>query len=107
MSALTEYRRPHPRTSAQAGGWVPAGGWEIAEGRWQRVWRRSGAFYLRRRGTRRAEVWRDAGAWRWRVLEWRPAAGVWKEIARDGNHKPYLVAQAAWPFADLAAGSGR
>ena len=100
---LTEYRRPHPRYGLADAGWYPKTGWELVDGRWQRLWKvRTGTKTLR---MRRALVWRKAGNWTWSVYE-RDPRGNWREIAKEASRReglPYVVAQAAWPFADLAA----
>lgn len=100
---LTEYRRPNPRYGLADAGWYPKTGWELVDGRWQRWWRVHQGLHLRR-----ALVWRTGGNWTWSVAE-RDARGNWTEIAKEGNRReglPYVVAQAAWPFADLAAKTG-
>ncbi len=105
MSTLTEYRKPHPRYGLADVGWYPKTGWELVDGRWQRWWKvHMGPKTLR---LRRALVWRTGGNWTWSVAE-RDARGNWTLIAKEGNHDglPYVVAQAAWPFADLAARTG-
>lgn len=102
---ITEYRKPHPKYCLADAGWYPKTGWELVDGRWQRLWKvHMGPKTLR---LRRALVWRKAGAWTWNVTE-RDLRGNWVEIAKESSsgHMPYVVAQAAWPFADLAARTG-
>ena len=105
---LTEYRKPVPRYGLADAGWFATTRWEIADGLWQRLWRHRYAMSRKTHGVRRARVWRKAGAWTWNVCEWDARHGVWVEIAREAaaGHMPYAVAQAAWPFADLAARTG-
>lgn len=96
--SLTRYRRPIPRYGRADSGWRPASGWELVGGKWHRVWHRG-------RACRRATVWRPAGLWMWEVSEWRKRGG-WVVVARAaaaGGREPYFTAQAAMPFADLAA----
>ncbi len=104
MSTLTDYRRPVPRYATADAGWRPAYAWEIVGGVWQRLWRRRSPLCSQARGLRKAQVWRAAGAWTWRVVE-RDARGVWRETARAARGSLYYTAQAAWPFAELAAGT--
>lgn len=102
---LTEYRRPKPRYATAPAGWFAASPWELVEGRWQRIWRRRAAMTWARDGVRRARVWRKDGSWTWNVCQWDARRSLWVEIAKEaaGGHMPHAVAQAAWPFAELAA----
>lgn len=96
MNCVTEFRRPVPRYGRADAGWRSKTGWELVDGAWQRWWFKG---QLRRR----ARVWRAAGSWTWSVSE-RGPRGIWTEAARDGHGGiPHFVAQAAWPYAELAA----
>ena len=99
---LTDYRRPHPHYGLGDAGWRARTPWEAADGRFQRL------YVLRRncRTTRwrKAEIFRHAGVWLWRVLE-RVGGGPWRETARASasGWRIYFSAQSAMPFAELAA----
>lgn len=102
MNTLTEYRKPRPHYVPADAGWYPATGWELVDGVWQRGWRRRGVMATQAHGLRKAQVWRAEGAWTWRVIErgWR---GRWAVAGRAAKRATYFTAQAAWPFAELAA----
>jgi hypothetical protein len=102
---LTEYRKPRPRYGLADAGWRAHTPWELAEGRWRRLYVLGcprGRIATRR--LRRAEVFRRDGVWAWRVLE-RRGYGAWAEVARAGTRlaHTYWAAQMAMPYADLAA----
>lgn len=102
MSTLTEYRKPHPRYATADAGWRARTPWEVVEGRFQRRY----AILRKYRASRwrKAEIFRHAGVWSWRVLE-RTGGDPWREIARASriSDHTYYSAQSAMPFAELAA----
>ena len=103
MSTLTEYRKPHPRYATADAGWRAHTPWEVVEGRFQRL------YILRSKYTasrwRKAEIFRHAGVWSWRVLAKSGPQQPWVEIGRESrfNPSPYFAAQQAMPFAHLSA----
>jgi hypothetical protein len=99
---LTDYRRPHPHYGLADAGWRARTPWEVVEGRFQRL------YIIRRKYAvsrwRKAQIFRHAGVWSWRVLE-RSGGELWREIARASasSGHVYFSAQSAMPFAELAA----
>lgn len=103
MNVLTEYRRPGAayRAEAARSAWRALGGWHLRDdGTLSRVYAARG----RRTAARRAVLYREAGAWVWRVEEFDLRSRRVRRIAnRSARDKWYASAGAAMPWADAAA----
>ena len=98
MCTLTEYRRPKPKYATGPSPWAARTGWELVDGRWSRWYRN-----VRACGRHRvARVFRARGGWTWRVEE-RDTRLRWREVQRGADGHAHFTAQAAMPFAELAA----
>lgn len=103
MNTLTDYRRPHPHYGLADAGWRARTPWEVVEGRFQRLYIIQRKYRATR--SRKAQIFRHAGVWSWRVLERTGNGDAWREIARASaiSGHVYYSAQSAMPFAELAA----
>jgi len=100
MNTLTCHARPRPRYRCDSGH-RPLGGWRLCgDGRWRRVYARSGA-----RLARRATVLRREGLWFWEVEAFDAWRRTRRIIARCGSGFGSLFAEDQFRFADLAAES--
>lgn len=103
MNTLTDYRRPRAdyRTEAGRSPWRALGGWHLRDdGTLSRVYVRRD----RRTVARRAVIYRESGAWAWRVEEFDRERKTIRRIAnRNLRGTWYVSSQAAISWADAAA----
>lgn len=103
MSTLTQYRAPSAayRAEARSCAWRPMGGWHMwDDGRWTCVYTLGG----RVRKARRAVIFRERGAWVWRIEEFSlETRAVLRTANRSGAGVFYVSAHAAFAWADAAA----
>ena len=103
MNTLTSYRRPREdfRREAARSPWRALGGWMLGQD-----WNVSRVYVNRHRRSifRRAVIFRESGAWAWRIDE---VDRLSKKVRRIANRNLrgtwYVSAQAAMPWADVAA----
>jgi len=100
---LTQHRRPHPHYGLRqiaGSAWSPLGGWYLhADNTWRRVWTVPGR---RVRTARRAVVAHVGGLWCWKIEVFDLSTRQVRRIADRGS-RGYLMAEMAFPFADLSA----
>ena len=103
MNTLTDYRRPRADYAAEAmrSPWHGLGGWHLRDdGTISRVY----VNRNRRTVARRGVIYRAGGVWQWRVEEFDRENKRGRRIAnRNLRGTWYVSAQAAMPWADVAA----
>jgi hypothetical protein len=103
MQTITAYRRPRADfvEEARRSPWTGLGGWHLRDdGTLSRVY----VSARRRTAARRAVIYRAEGAWVWRVEEFDLRERRVRRFANVSLRGTwYVSAEAAMPFADVAA----